>query len=65
MEILAGHHVLVRTDNIEAKAHINNQEGSKSSQLHKEAQALLCWAEIHLKPLHVEHIKGVSNVQAD
>lgn len=38
---LKRHHVLVRTNNMAAKAHLNNQGGSKSSKLQKEASKIL------------------------
>lgn len=58
-------HVLVRTDNISAKAHINKQEGSRSLGLHKEFLKLFSWAEKHILSIRAEHIKVVDNVEAD
>lgn len=57
-------HVLVLTDNITAKAHINRQEGTRSKSLILEAKRLGLWAERHLQSLTAEHISGASNVQA-
>lgn len=42
------HSVLVRTDNISAKAYFNNQGSSRLSAPQKEAMKLLQWAESHL-----------------
>lgn len=41
---LKGRHILIRTDNVAAKCHINKQGGSRSSRLHEEA-LLFKWAE--------------------
>nr|XP_056702553.1 UPF0606 protein KIAA1549 homolog [Euleptes europaea] len=63
--VLQGHHVLVRTDNTTTKAHINKQGGTRSSSLHLEAIAIFSWAQIHLKSIRAEQIKGALNIQAD
>nr|XP_056700699.1 complement factor H-like [Euleptes europaea] len=63
--LIQNHHLLLRMDNISAKAHINKEGGSRSSSLHAEATAILSWAEKHLASLRVEHIKGEMNTQAD
>lgn len=41
---LTNYHVLVRTDNIAKKAHLNKQGGTRSPALHREAMLLLRWA---------------------
>ncbi|KAK9399508.1 hypothetical protein NXF25_012527 [Crotalus adamanteus] len=63
--IVKGNHVLVMTDNVAAKAHINRQGGTKSWSLMQEALALGLWAESHLKSIRAEHISGEENRQAD
>ncbi|XP_058021197.1 S1 RNA-binding domain-containing protein 1 isoform X2 [Ahaetulla prasina] len=62
---LSDKHVLVLTDNITAKAHVNRQGGTRSKSLMKEARILFLWVERNLLSLTAEHISGVSNVQAD
>lgn len=57
--------ILVRTDNIAAKAYVNNQDGLKSSALQKEAMKVLKWLESHLLNIRAEHIKGTVDIQAD
>lgn len=60
-----GQHILVLTDNVAVKAHINCQGGTHSKALRTEAMALGTWAEIHLHSIRAEHITGVGNHQAD
>lgn len=62
---VANRSVLVRTNNISAKAYLNNQGGSQSSALQREAMKLLHWAESHLDSVGAEHIKGTTNIQVD
>ncbi|XP_053114316.1 uncharacterized protein LOC128328210 [Hemicordylus capensis] len=47
-ELVLGRHVLIRTDNVTAKAHVNHQGGTRSRALMKEADLLLAWAEIRV-----------------
>lgn len=63
--LLRGRHVLIRMDNVAAKAYLNKQGGTRSSQLHKEALLLFAWAEEYLEGLRAEHVRGLDNVQAD
>lgn len=58
-------HVLVRMDNLAAKAYLNNQGGLRSKTLHSVAHKLLIWAELHLASIRAEHMKGQDNVQVD
>lgn len=58
-------HVLVLTDNVATKAHVNRQGGTRSRTLLLEAKKLGLWTEHHLVSLQVEHILGVSNVRVD
>lgn len=62
---LEGRNVLLRTDNIAAKAHLNKQGGSRSFSLHKEALILFAWVEKTVCSLRAEHIRGLENTQAD
>ncbi|XP_032092319.1 LOW QUALITY PROTEIN: extracellular calcium-sensing receptor-like [Thamnophis elegans] len=64
-ESVAGHHILVLTDNVAAKAHVNRQGGTHSKALRKEALRLGHWAERHLQSIRAEHISGMENQQAD
>lgn len=43
-----GKYVLILTDNITLKAHINRQGRTRSKRLMMEAQQLVSWAETHL-----------------
>lgn len=63
--LVTGCHVLVLTDNVAAKAHVNRQGGTRSRTLMAEAQLLGSWAERNLLSLRAEHISGVNNRQAD
>ncbi|XP_034258760.1 uncharacterized protein LOC117655422 [Pantherophis guttatus] len=63
--LLRGLDVLIRTDNVAAKAHINRQGGTRSKALMREASRLFRWAESHLASIHTSHISGSANVQAD
>lgn len=57
--------VLVRTDNVTAKAYVKNQGDLPSTALHKVAAAIITWAEDHLVAIWVEHMAGVDNAAAD
>lgn len=63
--MLTGQHVLLMTDNVTAKAHVNCQGGTLSKALMHKAMELCIWAEKHLHSLRVEHISGVANAHAD
>ncbi|XP_013907147.1 PREDICTED: uncharacterized protein LOC106537516 [Thamnophis sirtalis] len=63
--LVRGAHVLLMTDNVATKAHINRQGGTRSKALMLEAEALGRWAERHLASLSADHISGVSNREAD
>ncbi|XP_060548605.1 uncharacterized protein LOC132712109 [Pantherophis guttatus] len=63
--LVSNSHVLVLTDNITAKAHVNHQGGTRSLSLMSEVLRLGLWSEIHLASLRAEHISGVTNLQAD
>ncbi|XP_060546629.1 uncharacterized protein LOC132711500 [Pantherophis guttatus] len=65
LPLLQGKHVLVLTDNVSAKAHVNRQGGTRSRSLFHESLQLGLWAETHLASLTASHISGKSNVQAD
>ncbi|XP_070805019.1 uncharacterized protein [Pituophis catenifer annectens] len=58
-------HVLVLTDNIAAKAHVNRQGGTHSKRLMEESFRLGKWAEQHLLSIRADHIAGSENTQAD
>lgn len=60
-QLFLGKHLLVRMDNVAAKAHINKQGGSRSSILNKEALLILQWAKVHVESLSTEHVKGSVN----
>lgn len=62
---LQGRHILIQTDNVAAKAHVNKQGGTRSSRLHKEALLLLAWAENHLEAIRAEPVNGHDNTIAD
>lgn len=62
--LLKGRHVLIRTDNISAKAYVNKQGGSKSL-LNKEALKIMQWAEANVLSMRAEHVQGIVNIQAD
>lgn len=62
---MEGHHILVLTDNIAAKAHVNRQGGMRSRALMFETEWLFNWVERHLKLLKADHILGTANVRAD
>lgn len=57
--------LLIWTDNVTAKAHVNRQEGTCSGPLMEEATQLLIWVEHHVLSLTAEHISGPSNIRAD
>ncbi|XP_042329170.1 uncharacterized protein LOC121933463 [Sceloporus undulatus] len=57
--------VLIRTENITAKSHVNCQGGTTSRSLMKEAQTLLTWAESNLLSLEAKHLQGQLNTKAD
>lgn len=62
---LRGKHLLIRTDNVSAKAQVNKQGGSRSTALHKEAVALFNWVESCLASIRAEHIRGRDNLGVD
>ncbi|XP_039200074.1 uncharacterized protein LOC120308279 [Crotalus tigris] len=64
-EIVVGKYVLIMTDNVAAKAHVNRQGGTQSWSLMLEALDLGLWAESKLKSICAEHISGEANQQAD
>ncbi|XP_034260139.2 uncharacterized protein LOC132711049 [Pantherophis guttatus] len=64
-DILLHQHVLVLTDNVTTKAHINREGGTQSRSLLKEMDNLFSWVENHLVSVRAEHILGASNVRAD
>ncbi|XP_039189596.1 kelch-like protein 14 isoform X2 [Crotalus tigris] len=62
---IRGFHVLILTDNVASKAHVDCQGGTRSRSLMSEARLLGSWAESNLASLRAEHISGVENHQAD
>lgn len=60
-----GRDVLILTDNISAKAHINRLGGTRSKALMQESLRLGLWAEAHLTSLRADYIAGMENVCAD
>ncbi|XP_058020134.1 uncharacterized protein LOC131188700 isoform X1 [Ahaetulla prasina] len=62
---LRDRHVLLLTDNITVKAHINRQGGTRSRGLMAEADRLCRWAERNVISIRAEHIAGIDNVRAD
>ncbi|XP_061466244.1 pleckstrin homology domain-containing family A member 7 isoform X3 [Rhineura floridana] len=59
------HHVLIRTDNMCVKSHLNRQGGTRSRPLQDLASLIFVWAEQHLQSLKAEHLRGIWNVTAD
>lgn len=57
--------MLLLTDNVAVKAHVNSQGGTYSKALWIEAQKLGAWAESDLASIVAEHISGMANHQAD
>lgn len=62
---LRGSHVLIRMDNVTAKAFINCQGGTRSQILSRETTLLFAWAEKHLLSIAAEHLADLNNTQAD
>lgn len=62
---LQGKHVLIRTDNMTAKAHVNKQGGTRSSRLHKETLLLFRWVESHREAIRAEYVLCQHNTVAD
>ena len=62
---LAGHHVLVRTDNTTVVAYINRQGGLRSQLLHTLAHRLIVWSGVHFLFLKATHVPGVLNRGVD
>lgn len=58
-------HVLVRTDNVAAKAQVNLLGGTHSHRLIQEAERLGLWSERHLRSVRAIHVSGSANVRAD
>lgn len=63
--MVAGKDILISTDNVASKDHINRLEGTCSRPLMEEAKHLGLWAEAHLLSIRAVHILGVGNIQAD
>ncbi|XP_070591368.1 CUE domain-containing protein 1 isoform X2 [Erythrolamprus reginae] len=63
--IVKNRHILILTDNVATRAHLNHQGGTRSHRLMEETSRLFNWAETHLASLTAEHIAGVSNIKAD
>ncbi|XP_070591658.1 uncharacterized protein [Erythrolamprus reginae] len=63
--IVEGKHILILTDNVATRAHLNHQGGTRSQRLMEETMRLFNWAETHLASLTAEHIAGISNSTAD
>lgn len=62
---IVGQNVLLLTDNIATKTHINRQGSTHSRGLMSEAEMLERWAELHMASLRVDHISEVDNVRVD
>ena len=58
-------HVLIRTDNVTAMAHVNRQGGLRSLALHTLAHRLIVWSDKHRKLVRATHVPGVQNRGAD
>lgn len=63
--IVKDRHVIVRTDNVATKAHLNRLGGTRSRRLNEEAGRLGAWAETNLRSLRASHISGLVNTQAN
>ncbi|XP_060547645.1 uncharacterized protein LOC117658602 [Pantherophis guttatus] len=63
--LIRNKHVLILTDNMTTKAHLNRQGGMRSKELMAETDLLMSWAKQHLHSIKAEHISGKSNLQAD
>lgn len=57
--------VLVRTDNIASKAHVNRKGGTHSRSLMKETSLLFHWAELNLASLKLKHLYGHCDSRLD
>ncbi|XP_058049297.1 uncharacterized protein LOC131203279 [Ahaetulla prasina] len=64
-DIVLNQNILILTDNVAAKAHVNRLGGTHSQPLLQEAVQLGLWAEAHLRSIRASHISGVANTQAD
>lgn len=53
---ITDHHILILSDNVATKGHINRQGGMHSRALMQEAELLGLWAEKHLLSIRAEHI---------
>jgi hypothetical protein len=62
---LAGHTVLVLTDNSSVRQYINKKGGTKSATLCALTLKMFRWCEEHNISLVAQHLPGVSNVLAD
>lgn len=62
---IAGRHILILTDNMATKAHVNHEGGTCSKSLMTKAERLSSWVEKHTVFLRAEHILGFMNVQTD
>lgn len=58
-------HVLIYTDNVTTKVHVNREGGTRSASLMAESTKLFCWAEKTILLIVAEHIAGADNHQAD
>lgn len=61
--LIRGQKVLVKTDNVTAKAYVNKQD-VQSTAVHKEAAAIITWTEAHLGAIQAEHVAGVDSSPA-
>ena len=62
---LYGHHVLVMTDSMTAKAYINRQGGMKSESCRDWARRIWLWVASNAISISALHVPGKQNVAAD
>ncbi|KAL0149855.1 hypothetical protein M9458_054903, partial [Cirrhinus mrigala] len=65
LPVLAGRHVLVRSDNTSTVFHLNHQGGTKSHRSLRLTHEILTWCQPRLASLRAAHISGVCNQTAD
>lgn len=65
MPVLAGRHVLVRSDNTSTVFHLNHQGGTRSRRSLRLTHEILTWCQPRLASLRAAHIPGVCNQTAD